>query len=101
MAAVHGHQQGPGGHECAFAAHDVRRSLDPVDALFGQYAAVVDEVTGAAGEFDQLLGRLHGAPGVQIDEQLAQDVRDVQLAEERAGLLLVDHVRGGHAGFLD
>jgi len=46
-----------------------------------------------------LLRRLHGKPGGQVVEQLAQDLRDVDLRQQLAGLRLGNHARrAGHAG---
>ncbi|MNX82859.1 hypothetical protein D3C86_1146010 [compost metagenome] len=93
LAGLCRHQQRPRRHQRALLADDVRRSLDPVNAVFGQHAQVVDEVAGALRKFHQLLRRLHGLSGRQVTEHFAQDLRHVDLRQQFASLGLIDHMR--------
>ncbi|MNG09209.1 hypothetical protein D3C84_926200 [compost metagenome] len=80
-------------------AHDIGRGLDSVDLVSSQHAQVVDEVPGALGKHHQLLGRLHRLSRGEVAEQLAQDVRYVDLPEQFSGLGLGHHIgRAGHGG---
>ncbi|MNL46617.1 hypothetical protein D3C87_1693490 [compost metagenome] len=71
LTGLHRHQQRPGRHQWTLLAHDVRRGLDPVNAVFSQHTQIVDEVASALGKLHQLLRRLHRLPGGQVAEQFA------------------------------
>ncbi|MNP16989.1 hypothetical protein D3C76_1094060 [compost metagenome] len=98
LAGLHGHQQGPGGDQRAFGRLDVGRGLDPVDALLGQHAEVIDEVAGSPGELHPLLGRLQGFACGEVQEHAAHGLVHVHLLEQTAGFgVLEDERRGaGH-----
>jgi hypothetical protein len=102
LPALHRHQQCPRRHQWSLFTDDVRRSLDPVHAVFGQHAQVIDEVAGALWELHQLLRRLHRLPGGQVAEQFAQDLRHIDSRQILAGLGLGDHLgRTGHGRLRD
>ncbi|MNF94037.1 hypothetical protein D3C76_1138830 [compost metagenome] len=97
LTGLRRHQQSPRGHQWSLITDDVRRSLDSVHAVFGQHTQVVDEVAGTLWELHQLLRRLHCLPGRQVTEHFAQDLRYVDLRQQLASLILVDHLgRTGH-----
>ncbi len=99
LAVLHGHQQGPGGDHRPLRFGQVGRGLDPVDLLAGQYAEVVDEVT-ASGERHQLLGRLHGLSGGEVEEHAAQGGLDVDQGQQAFGFVGGDDPGqgAGHGG---
>jgi len=68
LAGLHRHQQRPRRYQWPLFAHDVRRSLDPVDPILCQHAQVIDEVAGTFRKFHELLRRLYGLPGGQVAE---------------------------------
>ncbi|MCY1530684.1 hypothetical protein D9M68_658830 [compost metagenome] len=98
LAAVHGHQQGPGGDQGALGRLDIGRGLDPVYALLGQHPEVVDEVAGGIGKLHQLLGRLQGFARSEVQEHATHGLVHIHLLEQTVGFgLLDDNGRGaGH-----
>ena len=87
-----------GGVNSPVAPVDLSQAIiGPGMAVFSQYAAVVDEIAGTTWELDELLRRLHSLPGGQIAKQFAQDLRDIQLAEQLACVLLINDEGRGHA----